>query len=54
MVRAAVKVTNVNSKGRVMSDRWTVRIGKEVRTFSEADWVKDGLAWVSARIAGDE
>lgn len=47
-------VKNTDRGGKVMDGKWFVRIGKRAREFTEADWAKDGLAWVSAQIAGGD
>jgi hypothetical protein len=37
----------------MVTDRWFVKVGQRFRIFSQPDWAKDGLAWVSAQLVGD-
>lgn len=51
-MRLPVTITNVNKFGKV-TNKWHVRIGKKWRVFGQEDWAKDGIAWISANIGGN-
>lgn len=46
-----IAVVNYDKSGRVTKGVWHVRTGNEWRTFTEAEWRADGLAWIAAQLA---
>lgn len=54
-MRPKVLITNADRQGKV-TDGWFVRIGKESRRFTEAEWVQGGIQWVNdlLRLGGDK
>ena len=50
-MRLPVTITNVNKHGQPTA-KWFVTIGKSFRAFDQAEWAKDGLAWLTRKLAG--
>lgn len=52
-MRPPTTITNRDKNGKVTNPtRWFVRIGNKSRTFSEAQWITDGIAWVNEQFGG--
>lgn len=52
-MRPPITITNKDKHGKVTNPtRWFVRVGAKSRTFSQAQWIQGGIAWINEQLGG--